>query len=893
MKKFIITLLSIAMLINIAAVDVSFADSVSGENQNKLDFRAEILTDLGVFGEKPSEDVCNSVISRYDFAKYLAALIGVRDVNLTDKKYFTDVDDICIDNLVSLGIVRGNGDNSFYPERSVSAAEAVTMSLRALGYREYAEKRGNGIYSYMQIASRLNISVPNGDTLTVNDMIYLMYDLLDISMMDVLSVIVNDGEEEYKYSDKGTAEFLDYWRNLKLVEGQLTGSFLASIGSITDIRRNQIAIDETLYDCSSEDAFKLIGKNVAAIYDNKSEKLLNVVADTDTTDVFVLYAQDIVKFSDDALEYQRTNDEKSKKIKFDVKNLSVIYNGKVAAGGYEELFDFELGTVSLYALNGKDYTVAVIEEFVDVKVMQYGTDNLTLYTDHDGDLAELKFDEFEDINTYKRIFSANSELTIAPKSFTEGDVISACVSEDKTYMVLYVCTEKVTGTVTEISTDENTNQKVLKINTAEYKLSPYYKDLDIYVGRAGEFILDKFGYIAGMRQFRETEENLAYLYDIAEISTGFDSKISVKLYTEDKCHVIYMLAENVVYNSQKMKASDVYAELRKSGKLSKGLIKYTLNSDGNIRYMDSGSGNTYFREMTDGVESLKIDGEFFGDRRQYILRPKAAVFMVPAEGTEVIPENFNIVEYVGDNSVVFRSGGDYRLYNDDQDFFADYAVYFYDSDYISAGGESSIHMMVDSIVASVGPDGGEVREIIGYSNLLPFRITVTDDVKVRSTVVSEKTPGGFAAVEEGDWILCQMNPSGQADNITIMYNADCDPFDQNHPDAYTPYKAWGGFSGYNYHDWDILKVERGVPGGKTALLVLGEKETGTVREVLSLDEKTTQMMVYDSAKRNNKVYVGTIDDIESYDSTNGEKCDRICYYERDVSRITYIALYKY
>ena len=62
---------------------------------------------------------------------------------------------------------------------------------------------------------------------------------------------------------------------------------------------------------------------------------------------------------------------------------------------------------------------------------------------------------------------------------------------------------------------------------------------------------------------------------------------------------------------------------------------------------------------------------------------------------------------------------------------------------------------------------------------------------------------------------------------------------------------------------DVLKVERGGKDGSEVLIVLGEKETGEIRNCIVFDEKLMKFMLYDATKRNGEWSVGNVDDIIS------------------------------
>lgn len=890
MKRLISIMLCIMMIAS--AANVFAAEATEKTYDESARYRAKLLYSLGVFDNSVLKtDELNKSLTRLEFAKYLASLIGADKAKLTQDVYFTDIDEVYVNNLAALEIISGDGSGAFNPYASVSSDEALMMSVRALGYRKYAEAQKSGVSAYVKLASRLDLETPASGGVTLAESINLMYSMLDVTMMQVSSVYYEGDEAQSTYNDKNGESFLEYYRDCALIEGQLTANFLASIRNVSGLTREQVAVNDKVYTTSDEDAFKFIGQNVAAIYDIKGDKLLGVAADPSEMTSLVLDADEIVGFKNNTLTYQKDGTTKEKSVKLDYKKLNVIYNGKTASKNFDDLFDIKLGTVSLYATDGGNkYDVAVIEEYVDVKVKQYSTDTFTVYTDGSGDFAQLKFDEIEDKSAYRKIFSAQSGLTIAARSFVEDDVLSVCMSDDKSYLVVYVCTESVSGTVSSVSTKNGT--KYVTINDESYKISPYYKGLEIANGKEGNFILDKFGRIANVKKYTESDSKIAYLYGIKKPGGSLDSNVSIKIYTDTKEHLVYELANKVNFNGETMSEASVYDKLYNGTKLDKCLIKYRVNSEGLVTFIDTGCGITYFDEITNGAETLTVNYERLGDNGEYVLKYESLVFMVPSASDDESPENFNVVKFRRAMTPTIVNQSEFRLYRDSTDPFVDYTLYFFNSKNSPSDQSAFGAMMVDTIKTVRSENGDTYKVVDGFSNNLPLSITVRSDVMVRTTLTEANNTYGFDAVEQGDWILYSTNAMGQVGRIIVMYNADCDPFNSTYPNAHTPYRAWGGESGYNYNDWDVLKVERGVYGGNQALLVLGDAATGEIRDILVLDESKAEFTVYDSTLREGNVYVGSLDDVTSYESTNGARYDRLCYNFRDSSTLMNMALYK-
>ena len=173
---------------------------------------------------------------------------------------------------------------------------------------------------------------------------------------------------------------------------------------------------------------------------------------------------------------------------------------------------------------------------------------------------------------------------------------------------------------------------------------------------------------------------------------------------------------------------------------------------------------------------------------------------------------------------------------------------------------------------------------------MPFEIAVTDDVQVLAYAGVYK---GIEAIEPGDWIVGTTNASGSISYLLLMYNVDKDEFAPSKPGVHAFHDSQGKVTNANYYDGDILKVERGGADGSEILLVVGNKETGEVRNCVVLDEDLMKFMLYDATGKKGEFSVGNVDDIVSLEMTNGSHCDRIYFEFRSESRLANIAIYRH
>lgn len=103
-------------------------------------------------------------ITRGDMAQFVMNALGLGTLEYTGvEEAFSDVPkDHASYNAVmqarSLGIVEGNGDGTYAPDRRISYAEALKMIVIALGYDPLAQSRGAWQLGYLTVANTLGLT---------------------------------------------------------------------------------------------------------------------------------------------------------------------------------------------------------------------------------------------------------------------------------------------------------------------------------------------------------------------------------------------------------------------------------------------------------------------------------------------------------------------------------------------------------------------------------------------------------------------------------------------------------------------------------------------------------------------------------------------------------------
>lgn len=178
-KKLTVILLCFAMAFSAAA----FAfDDVSAESEYADAIKS--LSELGVITGYPDGSFrANEPLTRAQFAKIVVKMTGNEEAALTKMtEVFTDVPSThwaigYINEAAELGIITGYPDGSFAPEEEISYAQAITITVRMLGYSA-AEVGTNWPSDYINKAYELglikNLKFTNSQILNRESAAYIL-----------------------------------------------------------------------------------------------------------------------------------------------------------------------------------------------------------------------------------------------------------------------------------------------------------------------------------------------------------------------------------------------------------------------------------------------------------------------------------------------------------------------------------------------------------------------------------------------------------------------------------------------------------------------------------------------------------------------------------------------
>jgi len=762
-KKLTSSVLSAVMALGFTAT--SFASVSQDAQTSKYKDAIELLGALEIMvgdaetGAFRPEDS----IKRSEFAKVAVTSMGME--NLKDSfDYPTKFPDVVsnhwangyINVAANQGIIIGDDEGNFRPDDTITYAEAATVLVRLIGHTPAAEKKGGFPQGYVTVATQTGITkgaVASNDSAVKRGMVaQLTANALVTKKMEQTNF---GADESYQVVDK---TLLDDELETKIIYDQITAVGTSSLTGSSTLKHNEVKIGSDAYEVADKalsQTRKLLGFNVEAYVkeDEHGDKVLILAREQKGKNSSIkIPATDIEKVTADSqvkVEYwiDKEKDKETEKVLI-ASDAKYVYNGQAISFDISELKP-DAGSITLLDRNRDDvYDVVFIEEYENYVVEEviessnrvtdkYGKSSLVLDPDDDS----VKF----------IITRAGQEIKISDLS--EWDVLSVAKSKDASIVIIEVSSEKVTGKVTEKHGDK------FVIAGGEYGVSANYPD-EIKLNDEGTFYLDKDGNIAAVDATNTLSSNYAY-FTGADITTGFDKRLSIKVFDKNGEIKVIESTEKIRVNGTPNKTpAEALEALKVGGVVTPSLITYELNSDGELTQLNTATDKTSGGILKDkfalnakGTLKYRESSKKLGS---YRIDEDTVVFDIPAGETDA--KKYAIT--------------DYKLFEDN----TDYDVFVYDvaEDYTAgvvivtnSTGIANIEApaaVVDKISVSLNSDDERVEKLYAFVDGEKKTFTTSEE----GILVN----GEGAQLKAGDVIQMKTNAKGEIESIRILFEID-------------------------------------------------------------------------------------------------------------------------
>jgi len=585
------------------------------------------LNSLGITDGFGFENRLDSNVTRGEFAQVVVNLMGQEEVaaSLASDARFNDVAYTpyagAINLLNASGIVSGNGNGTYEPNRNVRYTEACKILVSILGYDAIVS--GN-LDSFTFVAGTIGVTDgvdTSNEFIKVRDMLVMVNNCLDIDKM--VPMYYNSNISPSYEIDEGNT----FRRNL-LVTGtegveKLKGVVTADSSAYLISQRNnlkdtQIEIEGIVFDYGENVPGGLVGMEVEFYVTVEDGEYGEIIALSTTTKNVVtdISGDDIISFGDEKIEYY-ISDEKKEYLQLN-NETQYIYNNNIDSSFNPTLLNYS-NTITVHAVDNDEDEVAdvvFVFEYTDRIVESVYTEReaVVLNKSYNGGI-NLVLDE-EDTKARVEYFDAKGNET-EYGAIASGDVISIASSKDGYSVRIVISKETVKGFV------EAKDGEYVTINGIEYACSDDATgvktgtNVEAWVSFAGKLIdYDEIG----------ESEDYAYVYTVqganglgktkvkllipsgtaTQTATGdydeeTDNASSTRtLYVYNSEVLVYYLASKVRVNGTNYNDSKA-AEL-----IGNNAVSYALNENGEIYKVE-------FLEPLTEYETDSLTGDYLYD----------------------------------------------------------------------------------------------------------------------------------------------------------------------------------------------------------------------------------------------------------------------------------------
>lgn len=613
MKKIISLLVAAAMVLPTGGAALAQDDAPSTATYDAAAYAdAERMMD-GLMGERIFGADPSAQVTRAQFVRGVTKIFGVPELGSGETVFADVAPDSEYYGAVMAAYTAGwvTAAEKFNPDDPVTLAEAVKIMLSAADYDVVARAKGGYPTGYLAAADSIDLT-DSVNTAAVSGITAADADIMFYNLMLAPAFEITSYGDSLDYT-KGDKTYLEKIYDVTSVRGVITATEYSSAVMDSPIIKDngRIAIDGIEYKYAGAPG-GLLGLRITAYCGNKSgseRRVFCIIPDDNKEETII--ADDYDSVSGTSLSYYDGDKKRSFALN---PSYKVIYNGRRVAK-IEDYMVRDFGATIRLLSNDGDTKY----DFVFIDGYTYG--NITSIDYVDGYIGLKTPKELVDLtDDHGCVWKITSAIGEDAELFElkTGQTIALKRSADNKLFDITVLSGSASGKITAIDTADNT----IYVDDTCYKMSDDFKeayfDKDIIgvgdsitasVGMHGELV-----YLSS----NAAELDYGYLYDVGADSSGMDRSVRAKIFTTSGKFEIYGFAEKVTIDggASKTDREDVYTALRAlldaditaagpNGVLSARIVRYSLNSDGEIITIDTAEERTdKFGEKLDPKDSL-------------------------------------------------------------------------------------------------------------------------------------------------------------------------------------------------------------------------------------------------------------------------------------------------
>lgn len=557
-----------------ASVEVtdSFKDISNDENRDKIN----LLADLGLLNKEEDMFRPDQPVTRGDFARIIGTAMNA-EIYSTSASPFLDVDinspDAAIfSGLYMRGVVAGDGQGNFSPNRFLKFNEAVLMCVNALGYKPLTDK----LVEAMKLSSKLKIfsGVDTGAEYISRSMASrIIYNLLiaDCAVPEKI-------ESDTLIYSKDECGFLEVNSQIYFGEGIVTANYDTGLYN-PNLNVKSVLIDDMAYEGGNTNAAGYLGTLCEFFYKEEGGKK-KIIAITPVEGVefeTVRTKLDIYfeKITEREIVYSHENKEYDYKLDA---STAIIYNGVALDRPLSEVVNPETftGTITFIdnATGGAWDCVRIDQAY---SVLVFGVSLEKVYDKLTGNVIDTNDGIFDLYIKGGRssvgVLTENDVLTVYKSVNRAGDILTRATTNKKV----------VEGTITSKEND------IFYIDDEPYLVASCCRE-ELYLGLSAKFFVNDYDEIVYVEETSASKVLVGAVLEVELSNDPFDTQTLVKVLTENGIE-IFEFTKTVVADGVSVKGTEVYdgkgAFVGLKNITMRTPVAYRLNSANKIRMIDT------------------------------------------------------------------------------------------------------------------------------------------------------------------------------------------------------------------------------------------------------------------------------------------------------------------
>lgn len=621
-----------AIILTVITTVLLLGTGVYAKQSNVQNDEVKLLKALDIISDSEND---TKLVSRAEFLKLGFKLVKLYDAacGYSGGMPFKDVAADSADaSFISFAFDSGYiiGDNGyFYPDRTITLAEANAILVRLTGYSFIAEQKGVQ-FAISAMGMNKGTALRSTEVLKFGDAYRLIYNILEAPYYKQVSA-----GQKITFADDSSLTIMGHFHNVYKKEGILKA---AGTVSMSDSRYNSeyAIINQNRYLCLADDAEDLVGFRVKYYYRSNGSDDDELIALTPyKNDVLSIEAgklliddpgytvKNIVYFLDNG---KKNNAEISE-------YADMIYNKEAYPDFDKNTISLKEGTINLIDNNSDGvYDVIVVDTYVNVVVkgingddrFVIGMDNSRINLDNSAGQSVVIYG---DDGSYYEL-----------GDISYGDVITVFQSKSGRKTIVYDTVSKIFDSIEAVSNDGD--RITVTAGGREYEVDRNYSTSAEYIldpitlkTNTGLY-LDVFGKIAGVGDDKENFSNYGYIFNAAK-SLGISGDYQLKIFTDKGIFEVFTLKNKIQCQQVTMSDREAYDEIVRRGIYN--VVQYETNMENKISSITFPVDNTSVGKPMKGTFSLDVtisggqDGEYrtgiFGGK--YLISGKTLVFGIP------------------------------------------------------------------------------------------------------------------------------------------------------------------------------------------------------------------------------------------------------------------------